>query len=116
MSTTHTPGPWLERSQGDSEYIYSEVHGAIATIPHGGLHRHEHKANARRIVECVNACKGIENPVEFMEVVKKLELDAYHKMKAERDELRKYIAEIAVVLTFQDNHKLAQKVRELLID
>jgi hypothetical protein len=40
-----------------------------------------------RIVACVNACAGIENPESFMQVVKKLELDAYQKIEAQRDEL-----------------------------
>jgi len=55
----HTPTPWRENSQGDTEYIFSEIHGAIATIAHGGLQRDEHKANAKRIVACVNACHNI---------------------------------------------------------
>ena len=48
-TTKHTPQPWRENSQGDSEYIFSEVYGAIAIIPHGGTHRDEHKANAKLI-------------------------------------------------------------------
>lgn len=68
----HTPEPWRENSQGDAEHIYCERHGAIATIPHGGLNRDEHKANAQRIVACVNAMAGIEEPQAFRDSLKKL--------------------------------------------
>lgn len=66
IESKHTPEPWRENSQGDTEYIYSERHGAIATIPHDGLNRDEHKANAARIVACVNAMKGISDPEAFV--------------------------------------------------
>jgi hypothetical protein len=45
----------------------------------------------KRIIACLKAMEGIENPEEFMELVRNLELDAYQKMKAERDELLKII-------------------------
>ena len=58
MNTKHTPGPWRENSQGDSEYIFSEVYGAIAIIPHGGIHRDEHKANAKLIAAAPDLLKA----------------------------------------------------------
>jgi hypothetical protein len=58
MNTKHTPGPWRENSQGDSEYIFSELYGAIATIPHGGIHRDEHKANAKLIAAAPDLFKA----------------------------------------------------------
>jgi hypothetical protein len=73
MNTKHTPGPWRENSQGDSEYIFSEVYGAIATIPHGGIHRDKHKANAERIVACVNALNGIEDPLKVRDAFDSLQ-------------------------------------------
>lgn len=45
---------------------------------------------AERIVSCVNAMDGIEDPKklrEAWEVCKDLELDSYHKLKAEHDKL-----------------------------
>ncbi len=48
------------------------------------------RANAARIVACVNAFEGIEDPIkmrEIWDIVKHLELDAYHKMKEQRDQL-----------------------------
>lgn len=46
-------------------------------------------ANAERIVACVNAMAGIEDPQQLRDtwdLVKDLELDAYHKLKEKYDE------------------------------
>ena len=83
----HTPEPWRENSQGDAEYIYSERHGAIATIPHDGLHRDEHKANAARIVACVNAMKGISDPDAFVRRAIELENTKRTERETEQDSL-----------------------------
>lgn len=69
----HTKGPWRVAEMGYSThpvYICTEylrrggpvVHGsagAIAKLPHSKFHNIE--ANARRIVQCVNACEGLPN-------------------------------------------------------
>ena len=47
------------------------------------LHIEEVRANGKRIVECVNACAGIENPKDFI-----AQLDAVTK---QRDELREFV-------------------------
>lgn len=47
-------------------------------------------ANAARIVACVNAMAGIENPEKFRETweaIKHLELDAYQQLKEKFDSL-----------------------------
>lgn len=71
----HTPEPWVI---GSSNSIWAN--GLVQAQAMSN-------ANAARIVACVNALEGIDNPASFVEVVKKLELDAYEKMKAQRDEL-----------------------------
>ena len=47
-----------------------------------------------RIVECVNAFEGIENPKEFMEVVKQLKLDDYQEVAKERDRYKAALMDI----------------------
>jgi hypothetical protein len=66
MNTKHTPGPWRENSQGDSEYIFSEVYGAIAIIPHGGIHRDEHKANAQLIAAAPDLLDALQTIVSVL--------------------------------------------------
>lgn len=90
MSNTHTPEPWSFIECEDYVFEIDGQNGNICEVRSTNMTNDFDEANAKRIVECVNAMAGIENPVEFMEVVKKLELDAYHKMKAERDEI--YVA------------------------
>ena len=56
MTTKHTPGPWRIGDAGHT--VFGPPNGEPAPkIIAGGLTR----ANARRIVACVNACEGI-NP------------------------------------------------------
>ena len=58
-TTTHTPTPW--RVDADEP---NTIHGprfGLATIDSDGANE-EDIANAARIVKCVNACAGIENP------------------------------------------------------
>lgn len=52
------------------------------------------KANVLRIRDCWNAMEGIDDPIkmrETWEAIKTLELDAYFKMKEQRDELLEFI-------------------------
>ena len=67
MNTQHTPGPWKVSTA--NPYAVNTVSGGIATA-HGTDDANyseffpsteQAKANARRIVACVNACEGI-NP------------------------------------------------------
>ena len=57
MSTQHTPGPW----------IFDHRDGYLRTADGNNIVQTYNEANAQRIVECVNACEGIENPTEFMQ-------------------------------------------------
>jgi len=68
----HTKEPW-ECSDSLTEHISSRTNGFIArTEDHDGyyLWSNKSKANAERIVLCVNALAGIENVEEFMKAVK----------------------------------------------
>ena len=65
----HTPEPWeIYGRYGDHGRIVGEgdrhiagTMGYSSNIRSGEV-RAENQANARRIVECVNACAGIEDP------------------------------------------------------
>lgn len=106
----HTPEPWKAFFNG----FYHEI--KVSEIPKG-LDIHisspsicsifnnaeyqntdgKMKANAERIISCVNAMEGIEEPAklrETWEAVKHLELDAYYNCKAERDQLLAVLKEI----------------------
>jgi hypothetical protein len=66
MSTKHTPEPWKTDSKAGKETIYSSPYGCVAIIFHNdNAHVEEHRANAQRITECVNALSGIENPALY---------------------------------------------------
>lgn len=79
--TNHTKGPWEVE---DREIFYSgnEFSRGARMIAECGMSTNPEidQANAKRIVECVNACEGIENPIAIRELI-----DA---VKAERDPLR----------------------------
>jgi hypothetical protein len=78
METKHTPEPWITK-------VYEENQTRILGPIEEDGNRHwigdiigplSNKANAKRIVECVNAFEGIENPAEFISNLKKC-LDIY---------------------------------------
>lgn len=87
---THTPEPWrfdenkcpnlylgtIEVDKGEVKFIAS-----VYTTMHAKNGNDTARANAKRIVACVNAMQGIEDPASFMEIVKQLELDAYQELK-----------------------------------
>lgn len=71
----HTPGPWGV-VPGHSVLDIVAGGGAIATTT-GGVYWEPYsgvqEANARRIVDCVNACEGIADPSVVPELVAALE-------------------------------------------
>ncbi len=67
MKPRYSPTPW----RADDKLIQSAVRGPIAVTRVGPRHdEHEAEANARRIVECVNACEGIEDPAAIPKILK----------------------------------------------
>lgn len=78
----HSPTPWTISSTGNG--IKSGDDFIVFAAP-----TEEGKANLQHVIDCVNAFHGIPNPSAFMQVVRQLELHAYHVMKADRDSLSK---------------------------
>lgn len=63
----HTPGPWDGDTDGEKLFVVGKDY-EICTMSGNA------EANAARIVECVNACEGIENPAalkHFIETARK---------------------------------------------
>lgn len=64
--TRHTPEPWEIEVWGHELFgVYPNPagpEGVIARVTEGGA---ENKANAHRIVACVNACAGIADPADL---------------------------------------------------
>jgi len=76
----HTKEPW-EFWRDDKEWRGEKIEayfiapkGKLPTFAHIYNYPGKTKANAQRIVDCVNGCTGIENPGAIMEVVEALKL------------------------------------------
>ena len=68
METKHTPGPWSVGYFCDIRA--NDGYHSLATVSsHYGL---PGGANARRIVECVNACEGLADPSVVPELLEAL--------------------------------------------
>ncbi len=65
----HTPEPWYINDLWP--FLIWSKQGQIATTKETVDYTEEEAANARRIVACVNACQGIEDPEKFIEGAKK---------------------------------------------
>lgn len=96
----HTPTPWMYTGNIDPNHIQktqlvlqakrTNSANIAKIIPCGGMTAEEVEGNAKRIVECVNALAGIEDPLKMREtwdIVKELELDAYHTLKEKTQKL-----------------------------
>lgn len=90
MSTKHTPEPWRVEYMLSGTKIFGPKPGnLILTMSKINLPE-QSVPDAQRIVECVNAMAGIEDPKklrETWEICKELELDRYPKLKARYDEI-----------------------------
>ena len=69
----HTKEPWEARRDPSYYGIVSEVYaGDKFILGTGGVHSpSELEANTKRIVACVNACAGMENPLEEIAELKR---------------------------------------------
>jgi hypothetical protein len=98
MNMSHTKEPWVELPGGrhDPEVIITtqdridQSRGEICgmDIEFTGKHGEEQKANARRIVACVNACAGI--PTDVLEHAMEFGaagIQTIESVKKQRDEL-----------------------------
>lgn len=78
-STAHTPEPWSIRPSGNANEITildATGHWLMHFLHNGEPHAETQKANARRIVACVNELAGVENPTGYV-----------HRLEQQRDEL-----------------------------
>lgn len=84
MSTKHTPGPWKFHSKPiNGNYTIEtdrELRGDCWWVCDTGESAYildeERKANAARIVACVNACEGIADPSAVKDLLEALEMVA----------------------------------------
>lgn len=73
MSQKHTPEPW---EVGMSGLSFTNGKIVLGRVNYSHLiDEGEPKANAQRIVSCVNAMHGIENPSEWVKTVKEVNWD-----------------------------------------
>lgn len=108
LSSLHTPSPWSIGTSGSTIiYANSNFGKVIArvfdndTLVRKKFNDGEADANIKRIVECVNACDGIDNPHTFIKYAKEtLESGALHNAAYAREieELRNKINELESIL------------------
>jgi hypothetical protein len=104
----HTPEPWeLRKMHG------TEMWGAKSHISDWFLFEFALEKDAARIVACVNACVGMDDPAKYMEGVRILE-KTYYDLQAEkailrneRDELLSALEMASAVMTACDALKKA---------
>lgn len=131
----HTPTPWMYTGNIDPNYIqktqlvlqtkHTNSANIAKIIPCVGMTAEEVEANAERIVECVNACAGIENPDEIIKRGKayidqdkqiralinadenESTFDEVERLKIKRDQLQRWKNEMLLVNKplFEYDHK-----------
>jgi len=99
----HTQTPW--------HVVFSSEMGTLITNQDGLVLakmrdiRQNSGPNANRIMECVNAMDGIEDPEKMRdtwEACKELELDAFHKMEKDRNDLLDVLKTLATIWVKED--------------
>ena len=100
MSTKHTPEPWIRDDRSGLECDVRAASGRKVALCWGlasnnarnydKKYKAECDANARRIVACVNACRGIDDEL--------LADDCIRKTREDRDELLKQRDELLEAL------------------
>jgi hypothetical protein len=72
MNVKHTPGPWRIAA---GVVICAADHAGnsaqVATTQYSAFTWEEEERNAERIVSCVNACAGIEDPAAYIEAMRR---------------------------------------------
>ncbi len=105
----HTPGPWRLEQNGPAYNLCSPDRARHFAILVGMIRNQdsEHKANAERIVACVNACEGI-NPDAVPDLLAVLEpLIAYIDNEGPPAKEWKAIADLC-----EQGHAVIAKVKE----
>lgn len=107
METKHTPEPW-KIGKDDSKHLWSD-HTHLGMMFGHSTKLETDEANAKRIVECVNACSGMENPTKnFQELTSELnrwrhkfsntQLEKLQELKQQRDDLIAVLTNIEAIL------------------
>ncbi len=77
MSAAHTPEPWVNEPNTSK---VTDYHGDMLTIMWDRWSgRDINIANAARIVQCVNACAGLDDPGSVLAEVRKVLADLVHR-------------------------------------
>lgn len=79
----HTPEPWIVNDTSVGITIFSEKQSAYLMYMSQTRTVNEGNANAYRVVECVNAMEGVENPTEFIANVRKLIEEVHNGSRSE---------------------------------
>ena len=76
----HTPEPWTSPHYEDTEKIQIIIHGVLKSFD-------LKEEDAARIVACVNACAGADNPQEYLDSARAA-VALGVKLKVENDQLK----------------------------
>ena len=107
--SNHTKAPWL--FDGKVVYALNEKGGEYfsAFVQDGKTCEDELKANARRIVACVNACEGISTEMlESVQINPSMLLSMYSRLESDRTELEKRLNNLA-----QENMDYLRRINAL---
>lgn len=90
----HTPEPWTVREFYNNYVITHGVNDIVLEV------NNEH--NSKRIVECVNAFEGVENPSEWR-TIQGERIRENVSLKQERDDLKGLLKELDNILESNGN-------------
>jgi hypothetical protein len=102
----HTKEPWLIGGKGSEHLINVKQDGVSVNIFQAlgdNTKPDEDRANAKRAVECVNACEGMANPSAYIAVMKK-----------ELDDIRQTVSADENESTFDEVERLKAQRNRLL--
>lgn len=110
----HTPTPWKLSYFGFLENDMKHVVLYKATTLNGLSQPNDYirdvaLANSKRIVECVNAFEGVEDPAEFMATLKKYQIDQVPPLVARLEKLE---AALKHIVADSNEHPYIQKLAE----
>lgn len=120
METKHTPTPWRVEYKPASTYIFSnEPNFLLLSMSYTQTDKTT-IANAKRIVECVNACEGMPSSIltstsrknhAFFEAIE-FELK-YNELKEVIEDMIKHLDE-GIVLTLRKDSILVEALRNTI--
>lgn len=93
----HTAEPWMMINSDNKLIIVAQDERCLADV----IKWEEGKFNAKRIVACVNACAGFDNPAEVIEVLKAALQTAFNfidGIENFNDEAKEAVTEIRAAL------------------